>query len=323
MENRVKVLEHKAPAVHRIINKKLIFVINPISGTNKKTTFQAFIDTYCKERNCPFEILPTTKSGNYDLIRSKIQEEGFTDIIICGGDGTVNQVVNALRDLPVNFGVIPFGSGNGLANAAGIPSSPQEALKLIFSANAQPQWVDGFTINGTFACMLSGLGFDAAVAHDFSKKEHRGLLTYTQQSILNYFKAQPYQFEIVVDDVKFFSEAFFISIANSNQFGNNFKIAPSARLNDGLLDIVIVQKMNKVKLPFAILKQISGNNKLQTLLDDLSNKNVLYFQTPKLKIDNLRLAPMHIDGEPVDTDRMIDVEILPNAFKMYCPAGKD
>ncbi|MFY8004758.1 MAG: diacylglycerol/lipid kinase family protein, partial [Chitinophagaceae bacterium] len=98
----------------------------------------------------------------------------------------------------------------------------------------------------------------------------RGLITYTQQSILHYFKAQPYQFEVVVDDFSFFTDAFFISIANSNQFGNNFTIAPQASLSDGLLDVVIVQKMNKAKLPFAVLRQMRGNNKLEALVETVT-----------------------------------------------------
>ena len=106
---------------------------------------------------------------------------------------------------------------------------------------------------------------------------YRGLLTYTQQSIVNYFKAQPYQFEVALDGFSFFTDAYFISIANSNQFGNNVTIAPEASLHDGMLDIVIVQKMHKARLPFAVLRQIRGNNKLQQLVEDMSKKNIIYF----------------------------------------------
>lgn len=164
--------------------------------------------------------------------------------------------------------------------------------------------------------MLSGIGFDAQVAQDFSTKASRGLLTYTQQSIANYFKAHPYQFEVKVNGFSFFTEAFFISIANGNQFGNNVTIAPQANLNDGLLDIVIVQKMNKAKLPFAVLKQIRGNNKLQELVEDIGRKNVLYFQTPSLSIKNLKLAPLHIDGEPTETSGEFEISIMKDCFNL-------
>ena len=167
--------------------------------------------------------------------------------------------------------------------------------------------------------MLSGIGFDAQVAHDFATKASRGLMMYTQQSILNYFKAHPYQFEVVLDSFSFFSDAFFISIANSNQFGNNFTIAPQASLNDGLLDIVIVQKMNKAKLPFAILQQVRGNNKLQQLVEDMTQKNILYFQTPSLTIKNLKHAPLHIDGEPKETADEFRIDILRDCFELIQP----
>ena len=167
--------------------------------------------------------------------------------------------------------------------------------------------------------MLSGLGFDAQVAHDFANKASRGLLTYTQQSLYQYFKAHPYQFHVEFENFSFYTDAFFISIANSNQFGNNFTIAPKASLDDGLLDIVIVQKMNKAKLPFAILKQIRGNNELQQLVEDMSEKNILYFQTPSLKIRNLKHAPFHIDGEPSETEEEYEIQLLRKFFKLYQP----
>ena len=164
--------------------------------------------------------------------------------------------------------------------------------------------------------MLSGIGFDAQVAHDFASKSSRGLLTYTHQSLLNFFKAQPYQFEIILPDFSFYTDAFFISIANSNQFGNNFTIAPKASLNDGLLDIVIVQKMNKAKLPFAVFKQIRGNNKLQDMVENIGSKTVLYFQVPSLIIKNLKHAPFHIDGEPKETFEEFKIEILKDCFDL-------
>jgi diacylglycerol kinase family enzyme len=167
--------------------------------------------------------------------------------------------------------------------------------------------------------MLSGIGLDAQVAHDFATKETRGLMMYTQQSIVNYLKAQPYLFEIVLDNFSFFTDAFFISIANSNQFGNNVTIAPKASLSDGLLDIVVVQKMNKAKLPFAMLRHIRGNNKLQQLVEDMKHKNILYFQAPSIKIINTKLAPLHIDGEPRETTGEFSISILKDCFELIQP----
>jgi YegS/Rv2252/BmrU family lipid kinase len=299
------------------MERKIIYLINPISGTSKKNNIRLLIEKETALKQIPFIVLPTNATGNYDSVRELISKEHYTDVVMLGGDGTVNQVTNALRETGVCFGIIPAGSGNGLARAANIPVRLKSALKIIFKGEAKP--IDAFTINGAYSCMLSGIGFDAQVAHDFAQKSTRGLFTYTQQSIINYFKANPYQFEVTIDSFSFFTDAFFISIANSNQFGNNATIAPQASLSDGLLDIVIVQKMNKAKLPFAILRQMRGNNKLQQLVEDMSNKSVIYFQTPSLTIRNLKLAPLHIDGEPKETFEALNIEIIKDAFLLIQP----
>ena len=297
--------------------RKIIYLVNPVSGTTKKDAIEKLIDVKTKEESIDFEMLPTNSIGNYDFLKDKIEKDRITDVVMVGGDGTVNSIVSSLHGVKVNFGIVPMGSGNGLAYCAGIPKNPVKALDLIFNGNAT--YVDGFKINDEFSCMLSGLGFDAQVAHDFANSASRGLFTYTQQSLFNFFKAHPYQFEILLNDFSFFTDAFLICIANSNQFGNNFKIAPRASLNDGLLDIVVVQKMNKAKLPFAILRQIRGNNELQKLVDDITNKNILYFQTPTLTIRNLKHAPFHVDGEPRETQNEFKIEIIRNCFRLIQP----
>jgi len=298
--------------------RKIMYLVNPISGTAKKDLLIENIKKQTAARGINHEVAYTTPTGNYTLHKEKIIEERFTDVVIVGGDGTVNQVVNNFRDISyLQYGIIPLGSGNGLAYAAGIPKKPLQALNLVFDGTAK--WTDAFTINNHFSCMLSGIGFDAKVAHDFAAKASRGLFTYTQQSLINFFKAQPYQFEVIIDGFSFFTDAYFISIANSNQFGNNVTIAPQASLNDGLLDIVVVQKMHKARLPFAVLQQVRGNNKLQQLVEDMSQKNILYFQAPCILIRNLKHAPFHIDGEPVETSDVFKAAIIKDCFKLIQP----
>lgn len=296
------------------MKRKIVYLINPISGTVKKEGLKELIEKETTKQQIAYEIVATNALGDYDFLKEKIIAENITDVVMVGGDGTVNQVAASLKNERVQFGIIPVGSGNGLARAANIPLKPKDALQLIFTGTAKK--IDAFLINNQFSCMLSGIGFDAQVAHDFAAKASRGLLTYTTQSLINFFKAHPYQFEIILDNFSFYSDAFFISVANSNQFGNNFTIAPKASLSDGLLDIVIVQKMNKAKLPFAVLKQIRGNNKLQDLVDSITNKNVLYFQTPSLKIKNIKHAPFHIDGEPKETADEFSIDILKDCFNL-------
>ncbi len=295
------------------MRRKFIFLINPISGTGSRQSIPALIEAAAKKHQASFEILPTVASGNYGFVKQKIEEENVTDIIMCGGDGTVNTVVQGLFETHVNFGIVPLGSGNGLALSAKISKQPVKALETIFTGEAR--YIDAFSINNRFACMLCGIGFDAQVAHDFAQQSKRGLLTYTQQSIKNYFTAKPFSFEIDLGDTEFTTEAYFISIANSNQFGNQVTIAPKASLSDGLLDIVIARKMSKAQLPVSLLMQIAGNNPL-TAHDSIKKTGIIYLQANRLKIKNKDGAPLHVDGEPIETSMHFDVRVIPGCFKL-------
>ena len=287
------------------MDRKFIYFINPISGTGAKGLLLEIIKNKTAEKNISFEILNTNAAGEYDYLKEKISAEKITDIIVCGGDGTVNQIANALLGISVNIGIVPMGSGNGLAFAAKIPKRVHKALEVIFAGKAE--YVDSFRINNKFSCMLCGLGFDAQVAHDFAKQQKRGLTTYIKQSTKHFFKATPYLFEIIQNGKSINTEAFFISIANSNQFGNNFTIAPQASLHDGLLDIVVVNKMSKMRMIWTVLKQIR-NGQVRMYEDKKYHRNdIHYFQTKRLSIKNLQLAPLHVDGDPAETAALFEI----------------
>ncbi len=299
------------------MSRKFIYFINPISGTKVKVPILEIIKQRTAEKNIPFEILHTNAQGNYDYVKEKIAAEKITDIIVCGGDGSVNQIANALLGVTINIGIIPMGSGNGLAFAAKIPKNVSKALDVIFNDHAI--YIDSFYINKKFSCMLCGLGFDAQVAHDFAQQQQRGLKTYIKQSVKNFRTAIPYHFELIVNGSRINTEAFFISIANSNQFGNNFTIAPQASLHDGLLDIVIVNKMSKIRMLWNVLKQIRKGEVRPYEDKKYHRTDIGYFQTKKLAIQNPQLAPLHIDGDPAETNQTFKIEIIENAFKLLMP----
>jgi len=235
-------------------SRKIAYLFNPVSGTGAKSAVRKLIETITAEKDIPFESLLTNPEGRYPDLEKNIQAGKITDLVVVGGDGTISQVSGALRHTGVRFGIIPMGSGNGLALAAGIPKDPVKALEIILNGNSSA--VDGFFINDHFSCMLSGIGFDAKVADEFARSNERGLWTYIKVSARNFFAARTYPFRITCSGYDINTEAFFVSIANSNQFGNQFTIAPKARLNDGLIDVVIVQKMNKFQLLLAVLHQL-------------------------------------------------------------------
>ncbi len=299
------------------MKRKFIFLVNPISGTRSKTKLVNLITDRTRAIQIPFEIIDTSKDGDYSFLVQKIGTESITDVIVCGGDGTINQVAAALLNISVNIGVIPMGSGNGLALAAGISTHPSKALDIIFKGNAAA--VDGFYVNKHFGCMLTGVGFDAQVAHDFATQSTRGLWTYIKQSLRLFFRYKTYPFVIEINGEKISTEAFFISIANSNQFGNHVTIAPKASLHDGLLDVIVVNKKNKYFTALSLLGHIKLGKVQQPIVQKGHTAAIDYWQTTNIKIENPSLAPLHIDGEPAVTDRTIEVNIIPAAIRLLQP----
>ncbi len=297
--------------------RKILFFINPVSGTKSKLQLEKTILKKCSEKNIDFEILFTSADGDYEFLSDKIEKDFITDIVICGGDGSIGPIVSPLLNTKIHIGIIPLGSGNGLAKTAGIPKSIDKAFEIIFKGKAA--CVDAFLINNKLSCHVCGLGFDALVAHEFSKQKTRGLSSYTKQAIKNFFSAKTYSFVIESDGEVFNLEAFLICIANSNQFGNNLKIAPKASLTDGLLDIVVLKKTSKPVIVFSFVKQILFGKIKSINAKDFHKKNILYFQTNKIKIKNPQLALLHIDGDPVATSKEFSIEILPSAYRLIQP----
>ncbi len=295
------------------IRNFLIF-INPISGIKNKKEISDYILQKLTDLKYSHTLLPTNEAGKYSFLKDKIKKEHVTDIIICGGDGTVNQITAYLINTNIKVGIIPLGSGNGMAFTAGIPKDYKKAMDVILAGNAS--YVDAFMVNEHYSCHLSGLGFDAQVSHDFARQEKRGPSTYMKETLKNFFKAKPFRFKVTANEITFHTNAFFLSIANSNQFGNSIVIAPKASLSDGLLDIVVVQKAGKFGLVFKLLKQIKCG-KISSVRN--TDKTIHYFQTKKINIINFDNAPFHIDGEPTETVASFNAEIIERAFLLLQP----
>lgn len=297
------------------MQRKIAYIVNPISGTKNKKAIEQVIVTETEKVKLPFRFFESIADGNYGLLKETIIKDKITDVVIVGGDGTVGGVLNGLIGLPVRFGIIAAGSGNGLALGAGLPKTPKRALGVIFNNHTQP--IDVFKINEKFGCMLCGLGFDAQIAHEFAHSNQRGLATYVRKVISNFTSAKKYHFKIKANHKRFETDAYFISIANSNQFGNNFTIAPKASLTDGKLDIVIVTDQSKVAFFYNVIKQVVGLNALCAVENINQNKSVIYFQTEELTITNSNNAPLHIDGDPIEKESELSIKIKPAAFNLF------
>lgn len=299
--------------MHRFI----IYIVNPVSGGKNKSALSDLIESKMKAAAIPYVIHTSVASADYSFLLPEIKEKQVTDIVIAGGDGTINGVLSGLHHTHVRFGILPLGSGNGLAWTAKLPPSLEKALDVIVAGNTAE--TDAFTINGRFACMLCGVGFDAQVAHDFADDPNRGLMTYIKKTVSNFFTAKAFRFTIHAGEEVMEVEAFFVSIANSNQFGNHFTIAPKASLTDGLLDVVIVSKQSKLNLLYQTIRQVGGFNSLVEAKIGNSKAAVVYFQAPEVTVLNPSLAPVHIDGDPAAAAEEIHVKVIPKCYRLFVP----
>lgn len=296
------------------MSRNIIFFINPISGTKNKKKLEERIIERCSQEGVAFQILFTSADGDYRFLKGKVEDDNITDVVICGGDGSLRFIISALLDTNVHVGIIPSGSGNGFARTAGIPQSTKGALDVILKGSARP--VDAIMINNQLTCHLSGLGFDAHIAHDFARQKKRGLKTYIAQFVRNFFDIKNYHFEVDIEGRLFKEQALCICVTNSNQFGNNFKIAPQASISDGLMDVIIFRKSAKIRTVISLGRQIFSGKISRIKGKNLEEKKVLYFQTTKITIQNLQGAPFHIDGDPAETEKEFFIEMLPGAFKL-------
>lgn len=299
------------------MRRKLLFFVNPISGGRSKARLLENIAARCRKENAAFEILETNKEGNYDFLPGKIKNEQVTDVIICGGDGSIRSIVSFLLATHVNVGIIPLGSGNGLARTALIPYSIPKALNTIFYGQAA--FVDAFYVNGKLGCQITGLGFDAFIAAEFAKERKRGLKTYTKLAIKHFFRTKPYDFTVEWGDEHLHLKAFILCTSNANQFGNNMKIAPKALLNDGKLDVVVLKKTSKLNILVSFVNHLLFGQKTPEGQIQKNAGNIAYFNVSKIKIINHQMAPVHIDGDPYPTEKEFIIEVLPNAFKLIQP----
>lgn len=299
------------------MGRRLLFLVNPVSGTGDKEKLKKRIGDRCEAEQVDYAIIPTSKNGDYQFLKEKIAADKITDIIICGGDGSIAPVVSAINGQPVQVGLIPMGSGNGLARTVKIPCKLAKALDNIFEGEGK--WVDAYEVNGTVCCHLFGLGFDGLIAKEFSESRTRGLNTYLRLVMKRIVNPRKYTFSFDADGQHFTTNAFLLTIANSNQFGNSFKIAPFASLSDGILDMVVVRGDSVSKIILPALKYLSFPSSKLLKQDEELKKGFNYYQGKSFKVWNPDMAPAHFDGEPVAPQDEYEISVLPSAYKLIVP----
>ena len=283
---------------------KVLFIINPISGTVKKNNLEEKIKLYI-DKSIEWKII-YTKAPKH---ATQIAEENslkFDIIAIAGGDGSINETFRGLINKQAAMAIIPMGSGNGFARHLKIPIDIKKSIELINRGKTKK--IDSIKINNEYFINVAGFGFDAYVAHIFADYGKRGFWSYVKIIFTKIFKFNPQELDVEINGNKIKSKDFIFSLANSSQYGNNARIAPKADLSDGLLDIIFQRKITIFSaIPF-IIKMMTG--KLS------ENKNYKIYKTSDLQINSKDNILAHIDGDPVFFEKKINVKVLKKSIKI-------
>ncbi len=298
----------KSPAYS--MPRKLLFIVNPNAG---KKISDAIIKIIRKEfpQNMYYQIVIWKNKDHFEEISSLLKSEGYTDAIAVGGDGTVNQVASVIQGTSIRLGIVPIGSGNGLARSLGLSMDIEEVIKQI--VEGKNAIMDCGSVNGQAFYCTSGVGFDAHIAWLFAKSKSRGLKTYVKVTIaqLLSYRAKVYTLEFNGRTIN--RKAFLITVANAGQYGNDFYIAPQAKLDDGLFHVVILKPFNVFSL-FSIFIRIL-RRKAHT------SSYIETFTTDELSILREAEDSIHFDGEPQMLGKHLNYSLKKKALNVIVGRG--
>lgn len=286
--------------------KKAVFVINLNSGTSSKAAIPGLIESTIDKEKFDYEIVVTQYAGHASEIASRAKDEGKDIVVAVGGDGTVNEVARAIVHSGTALGIIPCGSGNGLARHLLLPMNVKKAIEVLNECEIRA--LDYGIINGYPFFCTCGMGFDAFVSQKFAEAGKRGPITYVENVLREGLKYQPETYILQDENGTIKYKAFLISCANASQYGNNAYIAPQASMSDGLMDVIIMEPFDVFEAP-----QISIDMFNKTL--DKSSK-IKTFKCRKLHIHRSKPGAIHYDGDPAMTGEDIDVELVPNGINI-------
>ncbi|HAM98394.1 MAG TPA: diacylglycerol kinase [Marinilabiliales bacterium] len=293
--------------------KRILFIINPKSGTGKHPEFIRQLDSTLNPHKFSYEIVYTEYRGHATQLSTQAKDT-FDMVVAVGGDGTVNEVAKGLINCGnCLMGIIPIGSGNGLARHLKIPMRVKEAIDIL---NLQrTQVIDTATINGEHFVNVAGIGFDAHIAHLFATASKRGPIPYMKIATYEFHRYKPLAYEVYIEGQPYHLEAFLISFANSAQFGNNAYISPHAIINDGLLDVCLMSEFPKVEAGQLAIKLFNKRMHKSRYMKIVRGTHIKIITNDKI--------PAHLDGEPVYFPNEIEINVNPSSLTMIYNANPD
>lgn len=290
---------------------KLLVVINPISGTGKQRGIEKILLDKLDSNKVEIKVVYTECAGHASEIAKEAVEKQYDKIVVVGGDGTVNEVVKELINTEVVVGIIPCGSGNGLARHLGVPMN---TIKAIDSINTfEHKKIDTISINNEKCVNVAGIGFDALISYEFANMTKRGIISYFKSVVKNYFAYQNQKYIIEQNGVKTEVEAFLFSVANSSQYGNNAYIAPTAKINDGFVNLVALKKPHIFQLPMLACALFRKTINKSSLYTSIEGKEFEITQSTEIG---------HIDGEPMKLGQKLKIRVNPLSLNILVNPNK-
>jgi diacylglycerol kinase (ATP) len=301
MQDTESITKSSAPNMPR----KLLFIVNPNAG--KKISDQ-IIKIIRKEfpENIYYQVVIWKDPNHFEEITELLKTQGYTDAIAVGGDGTVNQVAKTIVNTTIRLGIVPIGSGNGLARSLGLSMNIDEVIKQI--AQGDKALIDSGTVNGIPFFCTSGIGFDAHIGHLFATSVKRGLQSYAKITIRELLRYRAKNYTLKFDGQELKRKAFLITTANAGQYGNDFYIAPQASLQDGKFHVVVLKPFNALKvggIMFNILRRKA-----------FLSRSIETYSTTKITIVREFPDTIHYDGEPSKQPEEVVFEMHPKSLNV-------
>ena len=289
--------------------RKILALINPISGTLNKDSLPKSIDKIIDSEKFEIEIKYTEHANHAYELSKEAAANGYYGVLAIGGDGTVNEVASALCDTETALGIIPLGSGNGLARHLRIPLNIDKAISIINENHIEN--FDYCTANDRKFFCTCGLGFDAQVSSTFAKRGKRGPVGYFQSAISEYIKYRSQTYKITSSNGIITEKAFIIACGNASHYGNNAYITPNADMQDGEIDVTVMLPITPFDTAMLGLLLFSKH------IDQ--DVNIISFRTADLSIERESEGIMHLDGEPVNMPKTIEIKCHKGGLKIFVP----
>lgn len=290
--------------------KRILFIINPRAGVDRVKAIETAVQKHLDANIYQWEFKHTQYPKHGTKIATQAANDGVDVVVSVGGDGSLNDVVQGIHNTETVLGIIPLGSGNGLARSAGLPLNIEKAIKVLNKQNIHA--IDlGLVDEKRYFISNAGVGFDAVVTEEFTHSKKRGFWSYVGIINRKVWSYRPQSWELEIDGQLVKEKAFMITVANATQLGYNFNIAPVALLNDGFFDVVIIKKFPK------IFAAIIG---MQAFTDTLlNNRYVKHYRGKSIRISNPKNTVMQMDGDALACESQIQIEIKEKSIKLLCP----